>query len=200
MNSRAKPSQCDEWLAQEFDLDRDTWKDWKTGMSQAGQDRYLAEKIFKRKESGVFIDIGAYDGETYSSSWLLEKCYRWKGICFEPGDINNLIHKRDCIVYRGGASNGETGKCQIEFMEDGSVQNNICFNLQAVEAFHGVTEVDLLIINRRGHNLKSLDRIAHNVKVIAVEDGNPHYLVAELQTLGFKLAKQVGVHQIYTKE
>ena len=33
---------------------------------------------------GVFVDIGASDGLLGSNTYLLEKCFGWKGICIEP--------------------------------------------------------------------------------------------------------------------
>jgi FkbM family methyltransferase len=52
--------------------------------SQCGQDKYLNEKLFKGKTNGVFLDIGANDGISYSNSYFFEKELGWKGICFEP--------------------------------------------------------------------------------------------------------------------
>ena len=50
--------------------------------SQFGQDKFLNENIFKNKRNGVFIDIGAHDGITYSNSYVFEKQLDWTGICF----------------------------------------------------------------------------------------------------------------------
>jgi len=52
--------------------------------SQCGQDKFLNEKIFKGKQNGTFLDIGANDGITLSNSYFFEKALGWKGICFEP--------------------------------------------------------------------------------------------------------------------
>src|SRR5688572_349204 len=52
--------------------------------SQDGQDKYLDEKVFKRKTNGFFIEIGANDGITFSNAYFLEKNRGWKGICVEP--------------------------------------------------------------------------------------------------------------------
>jgi len=41
-------------------------------------------QFFNYKRNGIFIDIGAYDGFTWSNSLALEKYYDWKGICVEP--------------------------------------------------------------------------------------------------------------------
>lgn len=52
--------------------------------SQCGQDKFLNEKIFKGKKNGVFLDIGANDGISFSNSYYFEKELGWKGVCFEP--------------------------------------------------------------------------------------------------------------------
>ena len=52
--------------------------------SQSGQDKYLNEVIFKGKKNGIFLDIGANDGITYSNSYFFEKELGWKGVCVEP--------------------------------------------------------------------------------------------------------------------
>lgn len=51
--------------------------------SQYGQDFFLA-KLFKGKRKGTFVDIGAYDGVTFSNTYYLEKNLEWKGLCVEP--------------------------------------------------------------------------------------------------------------------
>lgn len=52
--------------------------------SQVGQDRFLLEHFFRGKRNGVFLDIGAYDGETFSNSLFFEKSMGWTGLCVEP--------------------------------------------------------------------------------------------------------------------
>ena len=52
--------------------------------SQCGQDEFIDRKLFRGKEGGFFLDIGAHDGETFSNTWYLEKHRQWKGICVEP--------------------------------------------------------------------------------------------------------------------
>lgn len=41
--------------------------------SQIGQDRYLLDSFFRGKRNGVFLDIGAYDGQTFSNSLFSKK-------------------------------------------------------------------------------------------------------------------------------
>ncbi|MDB6081736.1 MAG: FkbM family methyltransferase [Chlamydiia bacterium] len=52
--------------------------------SQYEQDKYLNEHVFKNKEHGVFVDIGAHDGITLSNTYFFEQSLGWTGICVEP--------------------------------------------------------------------------------------------------------------------
>ena len=52
--------------------------------SQVGQDRFLLENFFRGKRGGVFVDIGAYDGDTFSNSLFFERTMGWTGLCVEP--------------------------------------------------------------------------------------------------------------------
>ncbi len=69
---------------------------------QYQQDKLL-NKILKGKRNGVFVDIGAHDGETFSNSLFFEKELGWKGICVEP--IPEVFEKldaaRNCIKING---------------------------------------------------------------------------------------------------
>jgi len=52
--------------------------------SQVGQDRFLLENFFRGRRGGVFVDVGAYDGETFSNSLFFERTMGWTGLCVEP--------------------------------------------------------------------------------------------------------------------
>ena len=52
--------------------------------SQVGQDRFLLENFFRGKRGGVFVDVGAYDGEKLSNSLFFERTMGWTGLCIEP--------------------------------------------------------------------------------------------------------------------
>ncbi len=56
-----------------------------TFYSQYGQDKYIYEHFFKnKKDPGIFIEIGAYNGITLSNTYFFEKHLGWRGICIEP--------------------------------------------------------------------------------------------------------------------
>ena len=70
--------------------------------SQIGQDKYYIENIINYKKDGVFLDIGAHDGITFSNTYYLEKHLNWKGVCVEPNPNvhNKCIKNRNSIVCK----------------------------------------------------------------------------------------------------
>jgi FkbM family methyltransferase len=83
--------------------------------SQYGQDRFIAEQVFKQKRNGFFLDIGAYDGITMSNTFVFEKEFGWKGVCIEPNPIvfDQLKINRSCTTVNCCISDRE---CQVKFM------------------------------------------------------------------------------------
>ena len=75
--------------------------------SQCGQDKFLNEKIFKEKKNGIFVDIGANDGITFSNTYFFEKELGWSGMCFEPliQTFEKLQMNRSSININACASN-----------------------------------------------------------------------------------------------
>lgn len=71
--------------------------------SQCGQDTFLYKRFFSQKNDGVFVDIGAHDGMTYSNSYFFEKHLGWKGICVEPMPeiFEKLQACRSCVCVQG---------------------------------------------------------------------------------------------------
>ena len=67
--------------------------------SQYHQDKFI-DFLFKKKENGTFVDIGAHDGISLSNSYFFEKCRNWKGLCIEPIPMSyeNLIKNRSCYA------------------------------------------------------------------------------------------------------
>lgn len=76
--------------------------------SQDGQDSFIYNSFFKNKIGpGIFVDIGAHDGLTYSNTYFFEKELGWTGICIEPLPeiFNKLTKNRTCICINGCISN-----------------------------------------------------------------------------------------------
>lgn len=77
-------------------------------MSQLGQDR-IVDEYLRGKRDGVFVDVGAYDGVTFSNTLLLERDRGWTGICIEPlPDVfAELRRNRRCVCVQACMGNRE---------------------------------------------------------------------------------------------
>ena len=77
--------------------------------SQFKQDWFLDNKVFGKKEGGVFVDIGANDGITLSNTYFFEKNRGWTGVCIEPlpDAFKKLEQNRNCILVNACISPDE---------------------------------------------------------------------------------------------
>ena len=68
-------------------------------MSQDGQDQFVFERL-GGKRGGVFLEVGAFDGVTFSNTCALERRFGWTGIAVEPSPTacSLLRSNRSCIV------------------------------------------------------------------------------------------------------
>jgi FkbM family methyltransferase len=68
--------------------------------SQALQDLFLDRWVFREREGGQFLDIGAHDGITMSNTWFFEKHRKWHGVCVEPNPavFKRLMANRMCTT------------------------------------------------------------------------------------------------------
>lgn len=65
--------------------------------SQQGEDIYLLKNLINKKcNDGIFVEIGAVNGLTYSNTFFLEKMFNFKGILVEANKnmFNQLIKNR----------------------------------------------------------------------------------------------------------
>lgn len=68
-------------------------------ISESGQDFFVLDQLFYKK-NGYFVDLGASDGVTASNTYILEKFYKWRGICVDPNPstLKSLCGARDVII------------------------------------------------------------------------------------------------------
>lgn len=75
--------------------------------SQCGQDSYIHKHFFPTKKDGVYVEIGAHNGVTFSNSLFFEQL-GWRGMCIEPiaEEFENLRRNRNehCICINGAIS------------------------------------------------------------------------------------------------
>jgi FkbM family methyltransferase len=75
--------------------------------SQWGQDCFVYEHFFKHKRNGIFVEVGAHDGVTFSNTCFFERSMGWNGICVEPIPevFARLQAHRRCHCVQGCISN-----------------------------------------------------------------------------------------------
>eukprot|EP00966_Prymnesium_polylepis_P102672 2378404-Prymnesium_polylepis.1 len=73
----------------------DTGEEYK---GQEGQDKWVDQHIFRGRRGGVFVDLGCYDGVTYSNTWYFERVLNWSGVCVEPNVAAGAIRTRDRLL------------------------------------------------------------------------------------------------------
>ena len=71
--------------------------------SQSGQDQWVARKLLPNKTGGVFVDIGAHDGQSLSNTLYLERELGWSGLAVEPLPqiYTKLAAARKCTTIQG---------------------------------------------------------------------------------------------------
>ena len=192
--------------------------------SQAGQDKFLHTKIFKNFKKGYFIDIGAYDGITFSNTLFFEKKLQWRGICVEPISTyaNNIKKIRNCEVENIGISNisGEMTFLHVinspmmsgivEFMPKKEYQEFKqkakteeipipIITFEELKNKHNFKQVHYINIDTEGNELKILQSINFKktfIHTISVEDNKNEKKVDRiLKRKGFILVK----HSIFDK-
>jgi len=68
------------------------WIIRKHDFSQIGQSK-MVSRLLDNMTNGFFVECGAYDGETFSNSLLLERNFNWSGLLIEPSRNNFLKMK-----------------------------------------------------------------------------------------------------------
>lgn len=85
--------------------------------SQDGQDQFVFERL-GGKRHGVFFEVGAFDGVTFSNTCALERRFGWTGIAVEPSPTGfaRLRSNRTCVLVNGciAAASGTVKYLHIE--------------------------------------------------------------------------------------
>ena len=163
--------------------------------SQYGQDKYI-DKLFEQKEGGVFLDIGAHDGEFLSNTYFLEKHRDWTGMCFEPNPrlFANLVKIRNCICIEGAASDVEG---EFDFLD-----------IEGVEALGGlVSKYDERHLDRIDHDFEMykgkgrevIKVSCYNVNKLLLENNIKHVDYCSIDTEGGELdiVKSIDLAKIF---
>ncbi len=160
--------------------------------SQTKQDEFLDIEVFKNKQNGFFLDIGAHDGITLSNTYFFEKNRNWKGVCIEPLPeiFSKLSENRNCNLVNGciGKENGEEKFIMItgySEMLSGLARNYNLEHLNRIDneisKYGGSKE----IISVKSYNINSLlnDLGVKNVDYCSIDVEGSEYEI--IQTFDF---------------
>ncbi len=193
-----------------------------TFYSQNGED-FLLWKFFRGKESGFYIDVGAFDGIHLSNTYIFEKA-GWKGICIDahPFYFQKCKENRPNSVCIHAACTGDENVKEVTFhseelgllsgiqprddikqryegrglkFEGFKAENVPAVTLNSVlKSLKERTEIDFISIDVEGHELDIL-------KGFDIESYRPRVLVIEANTesdeiqLDNYIIKQKGYHK-----
>lgn len=144
--------------------------------SFAGQDLWVLEML-NNKTNGIFVDLGAGDGITFSNTYLLEKEYNWNGICVEsyPDRYDELITNR-VSFKKNIVINHYKGYCNID--DDGRITESSGTTVECdtfdniITEFELGNEIDYISINIGSSELdilKTIDFTKYDIKLITVQ-------------------------------
>ena len=151
--------------------------------SQFGQDSFLDQHVFRGKSNGFFLDIGAYDGVTYSNTLAFEANRSWNGICLEPNPstFKRLAANRKCrciqacVTEKRGdvefvCGQGNSGaemlsgfslneEQQDRIRQEGGTMEKVrvpCLTMPDIVEMEKITNVDYCSIDAEGYELAIL--------------------------------------------
>ncbi|HUI61784.1 MAG TPA: FkbM family methyltransferase [Steroidobacteraceae bacterium] len=150
--------------------------------SRAGQDRFLFENFFRGRRNGIFVDVGAGDGETGSNTLFFERFMDWRGLCIEPRPeaFAKLTSRRKASCEQLPAN-----------------------RLGSLLEKHVLPQVDFCSIDTPGSELEvlsTLDFTRFNIGLLSIatqdSDGSIRRLLAKH---GYELAAQLGTSLIFRR-
>lgn len=184
------------------------------GFSQSGQDLWLLRHIFPGKRNGLYIEIGAYDGVSYSNCLLMEAAFGWSGIAIEPNPkvFPSIQHSRtvEALNVAIGSQPGVT-KFRIAGMLSGIVTSYCAeheqrilrefgddcaeieipvMDIASILAERGITQVDYISIDVEGGEieiLKNLQSSGVKIRALSVEN---NYRTREIPLLAAALGME----------
>ncbi len=182
--------------------------------SQFGQDMYVFEKIFNKKQNGFFVDIGANHPIKCNNTYLFE-LNNWTGLAIEPQDHLRILwpdmRKTTCLNYVIGPENKQVAFIEGQDNEDG-LSGIKDFNkvsedrqkettkeqkrLDQILKDNNIEKIDYLSIDVEGYEmnvLESIDFNTVNIKVIGIENDLGFN---KIPIIGKKLGSELGNNNI----
>lgn len=166
-----------------------TKKFGKFSKSQSSEDKAMYEQFFEGHMNGIFVEMGALDGITYSNTFAYEQILNWRGILIEanPKSCKRLFHNRRnsttlCTAISKNFTNltFEYGRYSATFYQPKNINQKYeklfgtktrtqisipSFPLGPLLRMHGIKYIDLFSLDVEGSELDVLDTMDWNIPV-----------------------------------
>lgn len=164
--------------------------------SQFGQDKWVIEQLLPDMRRGVFVDIGANDGITFSNTYFLEK-KGWTGLAIEPIPViyERLVKNRTCITVNGCIA--ETSGKRLFRLVEGEGELNMLSGL--------VDEYDTRHLDRikreiasEGGDYKDIEVNCYNFNELLDNQGISHidYLNIDVEGGEYKILNSIDFDRV----
>lgn len=179
------------------------------GHSLEGQGQVeIALDYFKNKTNGVFVEAGAWDGEQYSNTLLLEKELGWTGLLVEPNPpiYNKILEKnrKSYVINSCLSTSPHPEMLELQAYGTGSrtVQNSKgtnkieCFPLYSLLLAMGQTKIDFFSLDVETVEAKVLRTIPWNkvqIELVTIEvyHSDQEEIKNIMKNAGYEIYKEI---------
>ncbi len=161
-------------------------------------DDVFLDELFNGKENGYFVELGALDGISNSTSYFFEKCRNWDGIVVEPNPFWDYYLEGNRKTYSQKAILNRTGKMDFLCRKDPTFSTladfedvgdnsryptakikkiDVCSLTELLDEYNAPKVIDYISFDVEGAELVILDQFfkdnKYEVRVMSVE--HTHY-------------------------
>jgi FkbM family methyltransferase len=179
------------------------------------------DNLFKHKEYGFFIELGANDGLTQSNTAFLEKTRKWKGILIEPSlkgyelclknrpnssCFNYACVSNDCkqdIVYGDFDENNLMASINGERLSSKTLSPVKAATLESILDSQNVSHIDFLSLDTEGYELNilnglNLDKYRPNYMLIEIYKKDFNHIIMYLKEKNFSCISNFTNYNLIT--
>jgi FkbM family methyltransferase len=164
--------------------------------SESGQDLFalIANNFSGNK---VFVEIGAFDGVTYSNSYILEKRFNWSGILVEciPRNFSQIERARGCVSIFGAVSNQDVQTIKVNETPAPNLSSLIRKDTNI--RWHGISH---LVPNYSLDDILQMGEAMGGIGFLSVDIEGAEYLVFESCNLSRYSIKAICVEHNFRPE